>query len=93
VTAVEDGPDVLVSVRDHGPGIADIDLASVFGRFARLDEPGQPQRYAGHGLGLYITRRLVEDQHGTVSVANAPGGGAVFSYTLPTVAWVDAGTA
>jgi PAS domain S-box-containing protein len=74
------GPVRLV-VTDHGIGIAPEQQARIFDRFERGDV--QPQRYAGLGLGLYITRRIVEAHGGTVCVASAPGQGARFQVDLP----------
>jgi two-component system phosphate regulon sensor histidine kinase PhoR len=72
---------VHVIVSDSGPGIPPNDLARVFERFYRVDKsrsgPG------GTGLGLSIVKHLVELHDGQVSVANAPGSGAVFRVVLP----------
>ncbi|HVF18616.1 MAG TPA: ATP-binding protein [Mycobacteriales bacterium] len=73
--------DVVVEIRDRGPGIAEADRDRLFQRFQRITaHDGTAQ---GTGLGLYITRRLVEDQGGRIEMAANPGGGAVFRYTLP----------
>jgi signal transduction histidine kinase len=81
VLAVDDlGASVRFRVRDRGPGVPAEYRARVFERFRRLtDEPRTP----GAGLGLYISRCLVEAHGGTISVDEAPGGGAEFSFTLP----------
>lgn len=81
VLAVNDlGRSVRFCVRDHGPGVPPEYRASVFERFRRVDDaPHTP----GAGLGLYICRCLVEAHGGTISVDEAPGGGAEFSFTLP----------
>jgi signal transduction histidine kinase len=74
--------EVTVSVRDEGPGIPRERRDEVFDRFRRLvDRPDKP----GSGLGLYITRALVEAHGGTIRVDDAPGGGAEFVFTLPKV--------
>ena len=76
------GTSVRFRVRDHGPGVPPEHRASVFERFRRVvDGPRTP----GSGLGLYICRRLVVAHGGTISVDEAPGGGAEFSFTLPKV--------
>lgn len=80
VTAA-DGHAVL-TVADQGPGIPPEHLADVFDRFWRRD-PSRTRATGGAGLGLAIVARLVEAHHGTVAVANAPAGGAVFTITLP----------
>ncbi len=63
-----------VTVRDHGPGIAESDLPHVFDRFYRSDRArGMP----GSGLGLAIVKQAAEAYGGGASAANAPGGGAL----------------
>ena len=69
-----------VAVRDHGPGIPDAERAHVFDRFWRgADARARP----GSGLGLAIVRQVAESHGGSVSVTDAPGGGALFRMTLP----------
>jgi signal transduction histidine kinase len=81
VVSVEQGEELVrFSVRDAGPGIAPDDREAVFERFRRLGEAGGKP---GAGLGLYISRGLVEAHGGTMEIGDAPGGGAEFSFTLP----------
>jgi two-component system sensor histidine kinase MprB len=69
-----------VHVRDHGSGIDEEDLPHVFDRFYRgANVRGQQ----GSGLGLSIVRQVTEQHGGSVSAANAPDGGAVFTMHLP----------
>jgi two-component system sensor histidine kinase MprB len=70
-----------VTVHDHGPGIAEQDLPHVFDRFYRGASSRATQ---GSGLGLAIVRQVAELHGGSVSAANAPGGGAVVTLKLPT---------
>jgi two-component system, OmpR family, sensor histidine kinase MprB len=71
-----------VQVRDHGPGVDEADLPYVFDRFFR----GRNSRgRQGSGLGLAIVRQVTEQHGGTVSVTNAPDGGAVFTLSLPGI--------
>jgi two-component system sensor histidine kinase MprB len=65
-----------LSVRDHGPGIAEADLPHVFDRFYRATAA---RALPGSGLGLAIVKQTVEDHEGTVTVANADGGGALLT--------------
>jgi signal transduction histidine kinase len=69
-----------VTVMDEGEGIPDEVAARVFTKFWRSGKRG------GTGLGLYIVRGLVEAHGGTISVARAPSGGALFRFVLPTAA-------
>jgi signal transduction histidine kinase len=69
-----------LTVTDDGPGVDPADLPFIFDRFYRAqDSRGTP----GAGLGLAICRALVEAQGGSVSAADAPGGGARFTVLLP----------
>ena len=75
--AVRDGE---VTVRDHGPGIAQADLPHVFDRFYRAPSArGLP----GSGLGLAIVKHVADAHRGTVTVERAPGGGTLLRLTLP----------
>jgi signal transduction histidine kinase len=69
--------DGTVTVRDHGPGVAEAHLASLFQPFVRFSS-----HRGGHGLGLAITKAIATRHHGRISVANAPSGGAVFTLQL-----------
>ena len=73
----------LVTVRDHGPGIAEGDREHVFDRFWRGPEA---RALPGSGLGLAIVRQVAESHGGSVTVEDAPGGGALFRLTLPVAA-------
>jgi signal transduction histidine kinase len=77
VTAAEDT--ATISVQDHGVGISKRDLERIFGRFERAST----RNYGGLGLGLYITRQLVEAHGGTIRVTSEPGAGALFVVELP----------
>ncbi|HTU28177.1 MAG TPA: HAMP domain-containing sensor histidine kinase [Solirubrobacteraceae bacterium] len=76
---VHAGPDG-VTVRDHGSGVAEEDLPYLFDRFYRGTNSRGRQ---GSGLGLAIVRQVTEQHGGHASVANALGGGAVFTLELP----------
>ncbi len=70
---------VILTVADRGPGIPVNFLPRVFDKFFRA--PGAPT--GGSGLGLTIAKGFVEAHGGTISVANRPGGGAVFALRFP----------
>ena len=78
--ARKDGDWLLLSIRDHGPGVDDAHLARLSEPFFRA--PGQTT--AGHGLGLAIARRAAERHGGELLLSNHPGGGFVASLRLPT---------
>lgn len=72
----------LITVSDSGPGIPPKLRKEIFERFHQLNHEGQ-QANQGTGLGLSIVKEFVELHHGTISVSDAPGGGALFQVKLP----------
>lgn len=81
--AVSVAPDMLrLSVRDTGIGMRAEDLPRLFAEFQQL-ESGPARRHQGTGLGLALTRRLVELQGGHIEVHSTHGEGSVFSVRLP----------
>ncbi|MFF5971055.1 sensor histidine kinase [Streptomyces sp. NPDC012769] len=71
----------VLTVTDHGPGIPDHALPHVFDRFYKADTARA--RSEGSGLGLALARENALLHDGTLTAANAPGAGAVFTLTLP----------
>jgi len=78
----EEGEFVRVDVRDNGQGIKEEDQEIIFDKFRQAGDTltGKPQ---GSGLGLHISRRIVEHFGGRMWVSSRPGEGACFSFTLP----------
>ena len=76
------GEGVVVSVIDNGFGISTEDQGRLFERFYRGSDP-EKLRIRGTGLGLYISRGLIERHHGRLWVGSKLGGGSVFSFSLP----------
>lgn len=76
----QEADEALLSVADHGIGIAEADKERIFNRFERV---GADASVTGLGLGLFITRQIVEAHGGTVRVQSAPGQGATFTLALP----------
>ena len=72
----------LISVADEGPGIPPDRLEQVFERFHQLRDP-QKSHPLGTGLGLTISREIVERMGGKIWVESEPGAGAVFYFTIP----------
>ena len=71
-----------VTVQDNGPGIPKAMQEIVFERFRQV-EGGAERSYGGTGLGLSIVKEFVELHKGKVELREAPGGGALFTVTLP----------
>ena len=79
---------VTLCVRDQGPGLAPQDQMHIFDRFYRVDNSDARTVY-GHGLGLYIARRLVAAMGGQIWVESAVGAGSCFTFTLPLLSWEE----
>jgi signal transduction histidine kinase len=76
-------PGILqVRVSDNGPGISPADQRIIFEKFAQAGDT-MTQKPQGTGLGLPISRQIVEHFGGTLWVRSAPGQGAVFGFDLP----------
>jgi signal transduction histidine kinase len=73
---------VVLHVRDHGAGVPVAERERIFGRFVRGSANADT---SGHGIGLAVVKTLMERMGGSVSVGEAPGGGADFQLRLPAV--------
>ena len=73
---------LVISVADRGPGIPPSDLEHVFDKFYRVSGRTS-ERPTGSGLGLAVSRGLIDAHGGRIWVENREGGGAVFRFTLP----------
>jgi two-component system phosphate regulon sensor histidine kinase PhoR len=78
----------LVSVRDHGPGLSDVDLERMFQRFYRGDPARARSARTGSssGLGLAIVQQIALSQGGMVRASNHPEGGALLEMLVPRAA-------
>lgn len=72
------GNDVVVEIRDTGPGIDNKDMPFIF-------DPFYTTKPSGTGLGLAITRRIIEEHRGRIKVASHPGEGTTITIYLPTI--------
>lgn len=80
VRALRTEAELVVSVEDHGPGLAPEDAARVFDKYFRA---GSAHGRRGFGLGLYICRLIIEAHHGRIWVDSALGRGSAFHFALP----------
>lgn len=72
---------VIVSVVDQGPGVSDEDAQRIFGLFERGQE--MKKKVRGSGLGLFISKAIIDAHGGTIGVSHDSGGGACFYFSLP----------
>jgi PAS domain S-box-containing protein len=82
VSAVDEGDKLRFSVSDQGMGIPLEHLDKIFQRFHRVHS-GDSQRVGGTGLGLFLSKSLVEAHHGVIWVVSTLGEGSTFYFTLP----------
>src|SRR4029077_1238990 len=77
---VRNGTAARLTVQDHGIGISQADQARIFGAFERAVTR---RDHGGFGVGLWVTRQLVDAMHGEVHVPSRPAEGSTFTVTLP----------
>ena len=77
---------VEVAVRDHGAGIEPGDLPRLFQKFSRV---GTQEIGSGSGLGLYVSKAMIEAQGGHMWAQSEPGRGSTFVYALPAASLDD----
>lgn len=81
--SIDEG-NVVVAVRDHGPGISEAERDKLFEKWVRGRTSVQ-----GTGLGLYVSRKIIEAHHGELRAEDAPGGGEIFTFTVPLSVTTD----
>ena len=84
VEVATDASEVVVSIQDHGPGIRPTDQARLFQAWYQAAPMVRPT--AGMGLGLFVSRAIVESHGGRIWVESEEGKGSRFSFALPTAA-------
>ena len=89
IRAWQDGSDVVVSAADTGPGIAEKDVERLFKPFGQLDGSTR-RRYPGSGLGLSISKSLIDLHGGRMWLESTEGVGSTFFFSLPIAAPVSA---
>ncbi len=83
VNLIKEGEEVKVSVSDTGIGIAPEDLSHIFDRFYQGKRQDVTEQMAGTGIGLALTKRIVELHHGHITVESTLGSGSLFTVSLP----------
>jgi len=78
VSAAREDGSVIIQVRDTGPGISPTDLQKIFIPFFTT-------KAKGHGIGLALTHRIITQHGGTLTAANSPNGGALFTIRIKSV--------
>ena len=85
VSSTIKGEEIMVSVTDHGIGIAERDQKRIFERFYRVDK-ARSRATGGTGLGLSIVRHIVLEHGGAIDIKSEEGVGSTFTVRLPQVA-------
>lgn len=78
-----DDDSLRVDVQDHGGGIRPEEMGKLFQKFSRLTQTGG-EKAKGTGLGLFICKRMIEEQGGLIWADSVLGHGSTFTFTLPT---------
>ncbi len=84
VSARAQGPTVLLTISDNGPGISGSEQKRIFDKFYRGKDP-LDRTIEGSGLGLSMVKHIVKAHGGKVTVASQPGHGAAFTIALPAI--------
>jgi signal transduction histidine kinase len=82
ITLEKNSDDLIVSVEDFGMGIPDGERERIFERFFQAQNPAT-QTFPGLGLGLYISKEIIEQHGGRIWVNSREGKGSTFYFTLP----------
>jgi len=80
----EEGQSISIEVRDTGIGIRAEDQDKIFEKFSQIEqESGSKAFRTGSGIGLYLSKKIVELHHGRIEVKSVPGEGSCFTISLP----------
>jgi len=83
ITCTEDNGFVRFAVRNEGPGIPTDKINTVFQKFSRLEDEQHIRRQKGTGLGLFITKHIIQAHGGRINVESHPNEWVEFQFTLP----------
>lgn len=78
---------IRIQIRDHGPGIPESEIESIFDAFVQSSKTRDGS--GGTGLGLAICRKIVAAHGGSIYATNVPDGGSIFHITLPSASYTD----
>lgn len=82
LTLRQQGSEALLTIRDHGPGVPDVELARLFEPFYRVTQ-ARERDTGGYGLGLAITARIIKAHNGRADARTAPDGGLLVTLIVP----------
>ena len=82
ITLKTDANQVVLQVRDHGPGVPEAELQRLFEPFYRITQQARQRDSGGYGIGLAITARVVGLHGGKVTAQNTKDGGLVVTLTI-----------
>lgn len=83
ISLVPAGENLAIKVADTGPGISDDDKKKLFQKFSKLENSYQKVKESGTGLGLYITKQIIDMHGGSITVESELGKGTTFTILLP----------
>jgi signal transduction histidine kinase len=84
ISAKQDATAVIISVADTGTGIKQEDMSKLFTKFGKLDSSlSLDTKHVGTGLGLYLSKKIVENMHGTIEASSIVGQGTTFTMRFP----------
>ncbi len=84
LTGATAGKHIVIQVIDHGIGVPEANRDQIFESFVQADST-ITRRFGGTGLGLTISKKIIDLLNGTIEVSDTPGGGATFSVKIPAI--------
>ena len=82
IKLTKDAKKFTVSIKDFGTGISKEQKEKIFERYYQVID-GKNKRLSGLGLGLYLSKEIIDRHHGKITLRSEPGKGSTFSFTLP----------